>query len=68
MSVTSKLPVLQAMWLQCSRSGGFDAVFKKVKLLSGGEGKCEAEFIVEKEHTNFMGLHTQNILTMHQYH
>lgn len=33
MSVTSKLPVLQAMWLQCSRSGGFDAVFKKVILI-----------------------------------
>jgi len=26
-----------------------------VKVISGGEGKCEAEFTVEKEHTNFMG-------------
>ena len=82
MAATSKLPLIQAMWLQCSKSGGFDAIFNKVihisyydklrdkllkystiqvKLISGGEGKCEAEFTVEKEHTNFMGLHTKKI-------
>jgi len=55
MAVTNKLPMLHTFWNQCTKSGGFDAIFKKVKVISGGEGKCEAEFTVEKEHTNFMG-------------
>lgn len=31
-------------------------IFWKVKIVGGGEGTCEAEFCVEKEHTNVAGL------------
>ena len=34
----------------------------QVKLISGGEGKCEAEFTVEPEHTNYFGVYSIEII------
>merc|ERR1712071_342097 len=62
MAVINKFPLIQTVWRQCLKSGGFDSNFKKIKLISGGEGKCEAEFTVDKEHTNFMGLLYDNLI------
>ena len=31
-------------------------ILLQVKIVGGGEGTCEAEFCVEKEHTNVRGL------------
>ncbi|XP_050527988.1 uncharacterized protein LOC126898084 [Daktulosphaira vitifoliae] len=37
------------------KRGGFDRVFDKVKIISAGNGKCMAEMVVEKDHTNGYG-------------
>ncbi|XP_050434918.1 acyl-coenzyme A thioesterase 13-like [Adelges cooleyi] len=40
------------------KRGGFDRIFEKTKLISAGDGKCVAEMVVEKQHTNgFSTLH-----------
>uniref|UniRef100_A0A1I8PIX2 Thioesterase domain-containing protein n=1 Tax=Stomoxys calcitrans TaxID=35570 RepID=A0A1I8PIX2_STOCA len=36
-------------------SSGFEKHLEKVKITSGGEGKCTAEFIVSTEHLNRLG-------------
>lgn len=36
-------------------SQGFDRVLSKLKIVSGGDGKCVAEMKVEEEHQNYGG-------------
>ncbi|KAK3913183.1 Acyl-coenzyme A thioesterase 13 [Frankliniella fusca] len=46
-------------------SQGFDRVLSKMKIISGGEGKCTAELKVEEEHQNIGGtLHGGMTATM----
>ncbi|KAG7157959.1 Acyl-coenzyme A thioesterase 13-like [Homarus americanus] len=43
---------LQQIMTVLAESGGFDRNLSKVRVVSGGNGKCIAEMTVEKEHTN----------------
>ncbi|XP_066974646.1 acyl-coenzyme A thioesterase 13-like [Macrobrachium rosenbergii] len=43
--------IQQVLKVMCE-GGGFDANVSKVRVISGGGGKCVAEMTVEKEHRN----------------
>ncbi|XP_050434924.1 acyl-coenzyme A thioesterase 13-like isoform X2 [Adelges cooleyi] len=52
MSSVKALEMLKKVLDFSVKRGGFDHVFEKTKLVSAGDGKCVAEMVVEKQHTN----------------
>ncbi|XP_022227320.2 acyl-coenzyme A thioesterase 13 [Drosophila obscura] len=48
-----------------AKSTGFESHLKKVKIIGGGDGTCQAELKVDSEHVNpFDGLHGGYIVTL----
>ncbi|XP_069941973.1 acyl-coenzyme A thioesterase 13 isoform X1 [Cherax quadricarinatus] len=47
---------LQHILAVAIEGGGFDKTLSKLRIVSGGKGRCIAEMRIEKEHTNRIGV------------
>uniref|UniRef100_A0A0K8TRV6 Thioesterase domain-containing protein n=1 Tax=Tabanus bromius TaxID=304241 RepID=A0A0K8TRV6_TABBR len=55
MSGKKALDALKTVADHMAKSKGFDRLMKDVKIISGGDGQCIAEFTVAEEHLNQAG-------------